>query len=544
MSTSKSSKAGRVLYKKMSSLVENSTFDALKGQDVGSIRSIHSNMVAVVPSGGLTESFRISARLSIRDVETLKEIPPERHMISFVIIYTMIFFNGCCFTAVVPSVPFYLQILGAPPSFLGWVVSFYSVGQLIGSPIAGQLTGRFTSKTLLTCSSTLGIISSVLYAAAPNHWLILLSRLLTGISAGWEFTTELAYIARNTTTLERTTFLASVTAVNVVGFIMGPALTTILARLDFTIFGLVINQYTGPGWLLVIMFFVDLCMVQTMFKEDVSEKSKSSTHDDIALEELDASCKEEEEEEEEEVPTETSRLMEKIKGKKPGYGNATAKEESYPSPSAPLPSITVVASLIFVQFTVMCAWSVLETITSPLAHDSFEWNVQHCNYLFTAGGFVSLLAYFGFVVASKWVQDRWLIAGALVVCFIGLMLMIDWEQFAWFPESISLPPYLNRFLIGYMVMNAGFMTGRPVTFALYSKLIASEYQGQYLGWMVAGGSAARTLGPFGAVYLYYGIKGDGNNMLALFGSEGIFQLMCLVFVIALWRHLLPVSSPK
>jgi hypothetical protein len=33
------------------------------------------------------------------------------------------------FTAVVPSVPFYLQQLGAQPSFLGWVVSFYSLGQ-------------------------------------------------------------------------------------------------------------------------------------------------------------------------------------------------------------------------------------------------------------------------------------------------------------------------------------------------------------------------------------------------------------------------------
>lgn len=93
-------------------------------------------------------------------------------------------------------------------------------------------------------------------------------------------------------------------------------------------------------------------------------------------------------------------------------------------------------------------------------------------------------------------------------------------------------------------MNAGFMTGRPVTFALYSKLIAPQYQGKYLGWMVAGGSAARTLGPFMAVYLYYGITGPGNNMLALFGVEGLFQLVCLVLVILFWEHLLPASSQK
>lgn len=97
-----------------------------------------------------------------------------------------------CFTAVVPSVPFYLQVLGAPPSFLGLVVSFYSLGQIIGSPTAGWLNDWVESRTLLTLSSSIGLIASTLYAAAPNHWFILLSRLTTGISAGMEFTTELA----------------------------------------------------------------------------------------------------------------------------------------------------------------------------------------------------------------------------------------------------------------------------------------------------------------------------------------------------------------
>jgi hypothetical protein len=114
--------------------------------------------------------------------------------------------------------------------------------------------------------------------------------------------------------------------------------------------------------------------------------------------------------------------------------------------------------------------------------------VLDCNLLFTAGGFVSLVAYVIFVVASKWVQDRWLVAYALVLCTIGFVLAIDWPQLPWSPDWLSdmLPSYVHRFVAGYFVMNAGFMTGRPVTFALYSKLIASKYQGTYLGFMVAG----------------------------------------------------------
>jgi MFS family permease len=464
---------------------------------------------------------------------------PRRDWTSFVVIYTMIFFNGCCFTAVVPSVPFYLEQLGAAPSFLGWVVSFYSLGQFVGSPTAGWLADRLSSQRMLTMSSTLGFFSSTLYAVAPTYWFVLASRILTGVSAGMEFTTELAYIARNTTEKERTTFLASVTAVNVIGFILGPALTTILSTLDFTVFGLAVNQYTSPGWLLVLMFLVDIVMVQTLFRDSIHQTKNGADIDDV-----------------ENGGGEESKLL-KGYDKNKGYAGAADRaslrstqkdsfnDNAYVSFSEAPPSSRMVVSLIFVQFTAMCAWSVLETITSPIVYTEFGWNVQACNILFTCGGFVSLLAYVGFVVASKWVEDRKLIVFALAVCFIGLMLMIDWPDLWFAPTWISMPSYVYRFVIGYFVLNAGFMTARPVTFALYSKLIEPQHQGRYLGFMVAGGSAARMAGPFVAVYLYYGItEPTGLNMLALFGSEALFQLICTGLVLVLWPELLPSSSSR
>eukprot|EP01083_Nonionella_stella_P210781 762746_1 len=185
----------------------------------------------------------------------------------------------------------------------------------------------------------------------------------------------------------------------------------------------------------------------------------------------------------------------------------------------------------------MCAWSVLETITSPLASESFGWSVQECNILFTCGGAASLLAYVSFVYASKWIQDRCLIVAALVACFIGLVLLVHWTL-------LNPLSYKYCFLIGYVIMNAGFMTGRPVTFALYSKLIPSNYQGEYLGYMVAAGSAARTLGPFVAVYLYYHVEAPFKNTLALFGSEGVVMIICLLLIVSLWSSLQPAKSDR
>jgi len=70
---------------------------------------------------------------------------------------------------------------------------------------------------------------------------------------------------------------------------------------------------------------------------------------------------------------------------------------------------------------------------------------------------------------------------ALIACFVGLILMIH--------GTLSfLPPYKYCLLAGYLIMNVGFMTGRSVDIALYSKLMPVQYQGGYFGYMVAGGS--------------------------------------------------------
>ena len=134
--------------------------------------------------------------------------------------------------------------------------------------------------------------------------------------------------------------------------------------------------------------------------------------------------------------------------------------------------------------------------------------------------------------ASKRIEDRLLIAYAIVACIFGLLLMIAWSS------SSLLLPYLSRFVAGYLTVNMGFMTGRPVTFSLYSKLTPEKSQGAYLGYMVAGGSLARATGPFVAVFVYYHFE-KGRNTLVLFGSIATIMMICLVVMLTLWSSLIP-----
>jgi hypothetical protein len=61
--------------------------------------------------------------------------------------------------------------------------------------------------------------------------------------------------------------------------------------------------------------------------------------------------------------------------------------------------------------------------------------------------------------------------------------------------------------------------------------------------MVAGGSAARSLGPFVAVYCYYHLK-YGMNTLVLFGSIAAIMMTCLVVMFLLWPSLIPAACDK
>jgi MFS family permease len=89
--------------------------------------------------------------------------------------FVNIFLACASFSIVMPSLAPYLFQIGAPLSFLPWVVSSYSIGEMIGSATIGlfyehatktcQVEGRGPRISLLLCSG-LGIIGSAMYAVA------------------------------------------------------------------------------------------------------------------------------------------------------------------------------------------------------------------------------------------------------------------------------------------------------------------------------------------------------------------------------------------
>ena len=120
---------------------------------------------------------------------------------SWLIPFFVNIFLGCVsFSIVQPSLVGYLNQIGAPLSYLPWVVSSYSIGEMLGSIAIGsfyeyavksfKVLGRGPRYSLLICA-LFGIVGSAFYAFAGwieetdiARYFILIGRILQGISTG------------------------------------------------------------------------------------------------------------------------------------------------------------------------------------------------------------------------------------------------------------------------------------------------------------------------------------------------------------------------
>ena len=148
------------------------------------------------------------------------------------------------FGIVLPLLPQYADQFGAPGWQIGAIIASYSVMQFFFVPWLGRLSDRVGRRPVILISTAGSTFSYVLFAAAsyweglPGLWMLLVSRVFAGI-AGANLSVASAYIADVTAAENRSKGLALIGVAFGVGFMLGPAIGAISAKL----FGL-----PGPGW--------------------------------------------------------------------------------------------------------------------------------------------------------------------------------------------------------------------------------------------------------------------------------------------------------
>src|SRR5512132_54186 len=87
-------------------------------------------------------------------------------------------------TIILLLLPFYAEHLGATPTQVGLLISVYAFCQLFSGPMIGRLSDHMGRKPLLIVSQIGTMIGFIILAYAGSLWVVFLSRIIDGITAG------------------------------------------------------------------------------------------------------------------------------------------------------------------------------------------------------------------------------------------------------------------------------------------------------------------------------------------------------------------------
>jgi MFS transporter, DHA1 family, tetracycline resistance protein len=135
-------------------------------------------------------------------------------------------------TLILPLLPFYTERLGASPTVVGALVSIYALCQLVAGPYLGRLSDRVGRRPVLLISQIGTLIGFIVLALAHQIWVIFLSRMIDGATAG-NLTIAQAYISDVTKPEDRAKSFAIIGIAFGLGFMVGPGISGFLAAQNY-----------------------------------------------------------------------------------------------------------------------------------------------------------------------------------------------------------------------------------------------------------------------------------------------------------------------
>jgi multidrug resistance protein len=133
---------------------------------------------------------------------------------------------------IVPVMPTLMNEMHLSGATMGYLMSVFSIAQLIVSPIAGRWIDRYGRKKIIISGMMIFGLSELLFAMGTHVSVLYVSRCIGGISAAFIMPAVTAYVADITTLEQRSKAMGLVSAVINTGFILGPGIGGFLAGID------------------------------------------------------------------------------------------------------------------------------------------------------------------------------------------------------------------------------------------------------------------------------------------------------------------------
>lgn len=182
------------------------------------------------------------------------------------------------FGIVLPLIPFYAQQFNATSVEIGMLYSVYSLCQLVSSPFWGALSDRIGRRPVMLISTFGASAAYVMFALSHSLGMLFLSRFIAGVMGG-NISTAQAYVADVTSHEDRTKGMGLIGAGFGIGFVIGPALATLLIhpKLQDFLHLSVLYRYAMPGFFSALLSALSFLMVLTLLPETVQKNTLAAS---------------------------------------------------------------------------------------------------------------------------------------------------------------------------------------------------------------------------------------------------------------------------
>ncbi len=163
--------------------------------------------------------------------------------------------------------------------FGGLLSTLYSLLQFVFSPIWGALSDRLGRRRILTITLAGNALSYLLWIFAAQFWVVVLTRLISGMMAG-NIAVASAAAADVTDEKERTKGMAVVGIAIGLGFVFGPVIGGLASSVQFAhgpvvgSFGL--NPFSVPAAIAAVLALLNFLLVVKFFPETLAPDRRAS----------------------------------------------------------------------------------------------------------------------------------------------------------------------------------------------------------------------------------------------------------------------------
>ncbi|CAL8281023.1 unnamed protein product [Lota lota] len=464
----------------------------------------------------------------------------QKRKLTFLTIGLIFLLSGIEYAVILPTIWRYLQILEAPPYFLGLGLSAFSLSGLLTGPLFGLWSDRSrTTKHIVLFSNLFEIAGNFMYFMGYSKWLLLCSRLVAGVGGG-AGSSIFGFLTRCTRADERAGVFAAIMAFRQAGLLIGPAFNMFLRLCDFELGPFVVDKYTSPGifmcllWTLlqfvVLAFYWDVPLLDSAEGGPEQQQQQQEEEEwgvEVVLLEMN----------EEELPLVAAeeeavhRYLAVHSDDRPQPFRCPSPADSGLDPPANLNAGSEflreeVVVLLTAQFITLFNQTALETMVTPMTQRYFGFTELGNSLMYGVCGVEVILGFFLVRWLSSRVADRVVLAVGLAICGVAcvwcLIFLTDprggykWE--------------LTAFIVGVFLQLLGLPFVAVSQVSLFSKVTAAKTQGFSQGVRQSVGGLATILGPLWA-------GGLTNNLYVMLGMMLALLTLVTIMTALSYSHL-------